>query len=64
MAIDHNIHVWVASNGPCGLVDVDGFVWLVDQEGRAWKIDTANVPAMQNIPVQGSHDVYSDMTGG
>ena len=90
MAVDHNFHVWVASNGPCGLVeidgktrtlvaqhqlaqcstpigvsvDVDGFVWLVDQEGWAWKIDTANVGAMQQIPVQGSHYVYSDMTGG
>ena len=27
-------------------------------------IDTANVGAMQQIPVQGSHYVYSDMTGG
>jgi len=24
MAIDHDFHVWVASNGPCGLVEVDG----------------------------------------
>ncbi|MBK9753497.1 MAG: lyase [Nannocystis sp.] len=24
MAVDHNFHVWVASNGPCGLVEVDG----------------------------------------
>lgn len=24
MAIDHNFHVWVASNGPCGLVEIDG----------------------------------------
>ncbi|MCA9662871.1 MAG: lyase, partial [Myxococcales bacterium] len=90
MAIDHDFHVWVASNSPCGLVeidgetrtlvanhtlaqcstpigvsvDVDGYVWLVDQAGWAWKIDTANVPAMQQIPVSGNHYVYSDMTGG
>ncbi|MBZ5714146.1 lyase [Nannocystis pusilla] len=90
MAIDHNDHAWVASNGPCGLVeidvttrtlvafhnlaqcstpigvsvDVDGFVWLVDQAGWAWKIDPMNVGAMQNIPVEGNHYVYSDMTGG
>ncbi len=90
MAIDHDFHVWVASNGPCGLVeidgksrtlvaqhqlaqcstpigvsvDVDGYVWLVDQQGWAWKIDPANVPAMQQIPVSSSHYVYSDMTGG
>ncbi len=24
MAVDHDFHVWVASNGPCGLVEVDG----------------------------------------
>jgi hypothetical protein len=24
MAVDHNFHVWVASNGPCGLVEIDG----------------------------------------
>lgn len=24
MAVDQNFHVWVASNGPCGLVEIDG----------------------------------------
>ncbi|HRI10448.1 MAG TPA: lyase, partial [Nannocystaceae bacterium] len=24
MAVDHDFHVWVASNGPCGLVEIDG----------------------------------------
>lgn len=24
MAVDHNFHVWVASNSPCGLVEIDG----------------------------------------
>lgn len=24
MAIDHDFHVWVASNSPCGLVEIDG----------------------------------------
>ena len=24
MAVDHDFHVWVASNSPCGLVEIDG----------------------------------------
>jgi streptogramin lyase len=90
MAVDHDFHVWVASNQPCGLVeidgktrtlvaqhqlaqcsipigvsvDVDGFVWLVDQAGWAWKIDPKNPGGMQMMMVEGSHYVYSDMTGG
>ncbi|MEM7154345.1 MAG: lyase [Myxococcota bacterium] len=90
MAVDHDFHVWVASNSPCELVeidgasrtvvahhqlsqcgtpigvsvDVDGYVWLVDQSGWAWKIDPANVAAMEQTTISGTHYVYSDMTGG
>ncbi len=45
-------------------IDAEKYVWLIDQEGWGWKIDPLNVPAMQNIPIAGSHYVYSDMTGG
>jgi hypothetical protein len=64
-----NTLVGFHNTNPCSTViglsvDIEKFVWLVDQEGWAWKIDPLNVPAMQMIPVSGSHYVYSDMTGG